>query len=64
VVVGEDPVVQIDEGYVDDVRRRTVSSYAWSTSTTASWRSSEVRLEMVRRRCASVVEVALKLLQV
>jgi hypothetical protein len=42
------PVVQIDEGDADDVRRRTASSYAWSASTTASWRSSEVQLEWFR----------------
>jgi hypothetical protein len=43
---GEAPVVQIDEGVVDDVRRRTTSSFAWSSSTIASCRGGEILPEM------------------
>jgi hypothetical protein len=39
---GEAPVVQINEGDADDMRRRMASSYAWSSLTIASSRGSEV----------------------
>jgi hypothetical protein len=41
VIVGEAPGVQIDEGDADDVRRRTASSFAWSSSMIASCRGGE-----------------------
>jgi hypothetical protein len=46
VIVGEAPVVQIDEGDADDVWRRTASSFAWSSSTIASCRGGETLPEM------------------
>jgi hypothetical protein len=45
---GDSPVVGDFEGVLDEVWRRTVSSYAWLVSMIASWRSSEVRLEWFR----------------
>jgi hypothetical protein len=43
---GEAPVVQIDEGVADDMRRRTASSFAWLASTFASCRGGEILPEM------------------
>jgi hypothetical protein len=46
--VGDAPMVLGGDGDQDEMKNGEGSSGAWSASTTASWRSSEVRLEWFR----------------